>query len=82
MKKWQFQIAKNKLSEVIDLAVSEGPQTINRRGKDEAVVISYVEFKKLTKPKKSLIDFFADSPLKGVELDLARSQDSGRIIKF
>ncbi|MDO5624892.1 MAG: type II toxin-antitoxin system Phd/YefM family antitoxin [Pseudomonadota bacterium] len=37
---WQVQEAKNRLSEVIDRAQREGPQTITRHGKPVARVVS------------------------------------------
>lgn len=48
---WSLQDAKNKLSEVVNQAVSKGPQTITRRGKETAVVISVDDFQKLTRPQ-------------------------------
>lgn len=37
---WQVQEAKNKLSEVIDQALTDVPQIITRRGKTVAYVVS------------------------------------------
>jgi antitoxin Phd len=39
MTSWQLQEAKNKLSELIDRSISEGPQIITRHGVEIAVVI-------------------------------------------
>jgi len=75
---WQLQEAKNRLSQVLDHAVHEGPQTITLRGKPTAVVISVEEFERLTRPRTRLVDFFRKSPLHGVELDLDRSKDLPR----
>ena len=41
---WQLQEAKNRLSEVVDLALEEGPQIVTRHGKEVAVVIAKDEF--------------------------------------
>lgn len=71
---WQLQEAKNKLSEVVERAIHEGPQAITRRGEEVAVVLSRADYQKLTKPKTSLVDFFSTSPLKDAELDLARDK--------
>jgi prevent-host-death family protein len=38
---WQLQETKNKLSEVIHHAQTEGPQEITRLGKKTAVVIAF-----------------------------------------
>jgi prevent-host-death family protein len=76
---WQLQEAKNRLSQVVNSARSEGPQTITLRGEPAAVVISIEEYKRiLSKPESSLSSFFAQSPLHDVELDLRRSTDLPR----
>jgi prevent-host-death family protein len=77
---WALQDAKNKLSEVVDRSIEEGPQTITRRGRESAVVLSMEDFKRLTEPKGSLVSFLRNSPLAGVELDLERADDYGRKI--
>ena len=79
---WALQDAKNKLSEVVDRSIEEGPQTITRRGRESAVVLSIKDFKRLTEPKGSLVGFFRDSPLAGVELDLERADDYGRKVEL
>lgn len=65
---WQIQEAKNKLSEVIARALTQGPQLITRHGEKTAVVISYADYKKLRKSQEKLSDFFRNSPLMGLEL--------------
>ena len=50
----------------------------NQRGRDAVDVVSANEFGKLSRPRGSLVDFFRNSPLAGVKLDLARSTDTGR----
>lgn len=69
---WQLQEAKNKLSEVVEAALSDGPQVITRRGAETAVVLSYADYRNLLLTQKKLSDFFRGSPLAGVELDLTR----------
>lgn len=79
---WQVQDAKNRFSEMLERARKDGPQTVTRHGRKVAVVLSHEEFEKLSRPKDSLIDFFRNSPLAGVELDITRSRDIGRTIKL
>ena len=79
---WALQDAKNKLSEVVDRSIAEGPQTITRRGRESAVVLSMKDFKRLTGPKGSLVSFLRDSPLAGVDLDLERDEDFGRKVEL
>jgi len=73
---WQIQDAKNKLSEVIQRAVSQGPQTITRHGEKTVVVVAYSEYEKLRKSQGKLSAFFHSSPLAGV--DLTRDQSLSR----
>ncbi len=83
MKKyWQLQDAKNHFSEVVDKAVNEGAQIVTKRGQETAVILSFEDYKKLTQSQGSLAEFFTQSPLKGVELDLERSRDLGRDTKL
>jgi prevent-host-death family protein len=75
---WQMQEAKNKLSQVVDSAVKSGPQIITRRGVEVAIVISYAEYRKMISSRGSLSDFFRESPLAGIELDLERDRSDAR----
>ena len=75
---WQLQEAKNRFSEVVEKALRNGPQIVRKRGVDTVVIVSVEEYRKLTRPKTTLVDFFRKSPLKDVELDLKRSKDLPR----
>src|SRR2546422_6459248 len=78
---WQPQTAKARFSEVFRKARSEGPQWITRQGKEAVVVLPAEEFEKLKrrrKQAKSLVEFFAESPLAGSGIDLERKPDYGR----
>lgn len=72
MEHWQLQDAKNRFSEVVEKAVQGGPQIVTRRGVETAVVISMEEYKRLTRPRTDLVEFFRRSPLAGIALDLER----------
>jgi prevent-host-death family protein len=80
MKTWPLQDAKNQFSQVVDLAQTEGPQTVTRHGEAVAVVVSADEFKKMTRPKETVVEFF--SPLKGSGIRLKRRRDLPRKLKF
>ena len=79
---WQLQEAKNRLSQVVDSALHDGPQTITLRGKPTAVVVSFDDFRKLSTPKTPLSQFFRESPLSDMELDLSRSEDLPREVEL
>jgi antitoxin Phd len=76
---WQLQDAKNHLSEVVNLALSEGPQTITRHGKPAVVVISAQQYN-LDAGRERLSAILSDCPIKGWKI--ARSKDTGRTLKF
>ncbi len=77
-KKWQLQDAKNKFSEIVRRAATEGPQFVSKHGKEEVVVLSMKDYKKLEGPENSLVDFFRHSPLASVELDVERDKTPSR----
>jgi prevent-host-death family protein len=70
---WQMQEAKNKLSEVVDRALEQGPQLITRWGKNTAVVLSYHEYEEMRASQGKLSEFFRNSPLTGVDLERDKS---------
>lgn len=75
---WQLQEAKNKLSEVIEEAIRHGPQVITKHGVETAIVLSYAEYRRMLLARKKLSEFFRQSPLVGVDLDLARDAGPAR----
>jgi prevent-host-death family protein len=75
---WTVAEAKAKLSEVIERARKSGPQWITRHGEEAAVVVSAEEWKRKTKRKGNLAEFFARSPLRGSGLESERLNDSPR----
>lgn len=78
---WQLQEAKNRFSEVVDKALSEGPQRVTRRGEEVVVILSVEEYTQLQKSKSNLLEFFRNSPLVGVELDLERDKSYPRDVQ-
>jgi prevent-host-death family protein len=75
---WQLQDAKNKFSEVVDEAIKHGPQIITRRGVETVIVLSYAQYRKTMLNQKKLSDFFRESPLAGLDLDLRRGRSGLR----
>ena len=72
---WTVAQAKAKLSEVIESALKEGPQTITRNGRRTAVVVDAEEWERKTQRSGTLADFFKASPLRGSGLKVRRSRD-------
>ncbi len=79
MNTWQMQEAKARLSEVVKLAESEGPQDITVHGRSVAVVVSRATFERLSGSGQSLVEFMRQSPLHGLEeLDFERDRSGTR----
>jgi prevent-host-death family protein len=81
---WQLQEAKARFSEVFRLARERGPQRVTKHGRTAVVVIPAEEYDRLSKSnhRGSLLEFFADSPLAGLDLKIERPRDLGRKIKL
>jgi prevent-host-death family protein len=75
---WQLQEAKNKFSEVVRLAKSEGPQAVSVRGSVEVYVVSREEYERLnplTPEPRTLQDLFLNWPMKESGMDLSRNPE-------
>lgn len=66
---WQLQDAKNRFSQVVDQALSKGPQTVTRRGEPVVVVVSIDTWRRLQEGRPSLKDYLRAAPLEGLDLD-------------
>jgi len=77
---WTLVAAKAKLSEVIELARSRGPQTITRHGRTAAVIVAPEEWERKTRRTGNLAEFFAHSPLQASGLEVRRRKDRARKI--
>ena len=77
---WGVAEAKNRFSELITRALTEGPQRVRRRD-EEVVVVSAAAFAELQPGKMTFVEFLMSSPsFEG--LDLERNQDLPRDIDF
>jgi len=59
---WQLQEAKNKLSQVIQLARTQGPQTVTLRGERAAVILSAADYDSLRASQPSIVDHLLSGP--------------------
>jgi prevent-host-death family protein len=75
---WTVAKAKAQLSQVMERALRDGPQTITRHGRDAVVVVSAAEWESKTKRRGSLADFFAESPLRNSGLAIERDGETAR----
>lgn len=61
---WPLQDAKNRFSEVVRRARSDGPQTVTVHGRRAAVVLSAEDYDALAgpRPKRDLVDLLLEGP--------------------
>lgn len=76
---WKLAEAKNRFSELVNKALSEGPQVVMRR-EDRVVVISDSEYKTLTGQKPDFIEFLLDENLNMDGVDIKRDKFMSRAV--
>jgi prevent-host-death family protein len=79
---WSVAEAKAKLSQVIERAQSDGPQTITRSGRKAVVVVSADEWERKTKRRGNLAEFLLASPLRGSGLEIKRVRGGLRKVEL
>ncbi|HEX7154633.1 MAG TPA: type II toxin-antitoxin system prevent-host-death family antitoxin [Thermoanaerobaculia bacterium] len=76
--KWALQDAKARFSEVVRKAKTEGPQRITVHGREEVVVVSVEEYRRVKEQPtgQALVTLLQHSPLGDLEIDreLTRGQ--------
>ena len=85
MHEWTLQDAKNRFSEVVRQARSQGPQTVTVHGKLTAIVFSAEDYAAQCKPPPPLTEYLLAGPAWPddlVELINHRAQDTGRIVNL
>jgi prevent-host-death family protein len=86
-RKWQLQEAKNRLSEVVDLALEEGPQTVTRHGEEVVLIVSKEDFERRRRragraARGTIVSFLRGLAFRGVDLGLERSRDRDRDVEL
>jgi len=76
---WKLAEAKNRFSELVNKAISEGPQMVSRRD-DRVVVISEDEYQNLTGKKRNFIEFLLEGNLNLDGVNLERDKSLSRKI--
>lgn len=72
---WPLQTAKARFSELIRCVKSDGPQLVTVHGKDEVVVLSVEEFRRLQGKQtgRDLMEVMQNSPHPDVNLEPTRA---------
>jgi len=79
---WQLQDAKSKFSQLVENAMSNEPQFVTKHGNNAVVILSFEDYKRITKPKINLVTFLRNSPLANIELDISRNREFPRDIEL
>ncbi len=82
LKRWSIAAAKARFSEVIDQALTSGPQVITRHGKETVVIVPAASWREASGQTGNLADFFLNSPLRGENIDLERVHEEPRDIEL
>lgn len=82
MREWALQDAKARLSELIRLAMADGPQEITLRGEPAVVVMSRAEYDRMAQKKKRFVDLIRRSPLVDTDIELDRETSLTRDIEW
>ena len=80
MMKWRLAEAKNKFSEVVRLALTQGPQQVSRRH-DSVVVLSQKDYERLVGQRPGFKQLLMDGP-DLASLDLTRDTSSMRDVEL
>ncbi len=81
-KTWQLQEAKNHFSEVVELAMKGGAQTVTKHGKPAVVIVSVEEYESSKRPRKSLIRALMECPVELEGIIGPRSKEPARTFRF
>ena len=82
---WQLQEAKNRLSEVVDLALEEGPQTVTRHGKAIVVIVAKDDFDRRRRGRSTrgtILGFLRRLSFARSGVDLERDKDVDRDLEL
>jgi len=82
--RWALQDAKARFSEVVRKAKTEGPQRITVHGREEVVVVSVEEYRRVKghPTGEELVKLMQDSPLGDINMDRAPARSRVRGVKL
>lgn len=75
---WPLAKAKAHLTELVDAALDGTPQIIMRHGEDVVVVMATKQYIETMARQASLAEFFAHSPLAGLDIAIERNRSTAR----
>lgn len=82
MRAWRVKDARARFSELVDEALRQGPQLVTRHGKPAVVVVAAEERERRDRRRGTLVEFFANSPLREEGLAIPRPTDRPRDLEL
>lgn len=79
--RWQVQEAKQRFSEVVRSARTDGPQFVTKHGDEVAVVLDIREYRRLQGGVRDFKEFLRSGPDLDA-LDIRRSRDAARPVEL
>jgi prevent-host-death family protein len=76
---WQIQTAKQRFSELVERAATEGPQIVTKHGRETVVVLDIAEYRRLVGVPMDFKEFLMSAPDFSL-LELERQKDLPREI--
>jgi prevent-host-death family protein len=82
--RWALQDAKARFSEVVRKARTEGPQQITVHGREEVVVVSVEEYRRVKgQPTgEALVKLLHDSPLRDIKIEREGTRSGVRAVEL
>jgi prevent-host-death family protein len=77
---WPLAKAKAHLTQLVDAALAGTPQVITRHGEDVAIVLATKQYAEIVARQSSIVEFFTQSPLAGLDLEIERNRSGSRTI--
>jgi prevent-host-death family protein len=68
MRTWQFQDARRRFGEVLDLVLTDGPQRVTGHGRGAVVIVSEQEWCRLCESRPSFGTLLASFPVEAGDL--------------
>jgi len=78
---WKLADAKNRFSELVRKALTEGPQRVSRRG-DAVVVLSEADYQRLTGQRPGFRDYLLDHGPSFEGVDVSRDRSPAREVSL
>jgi prevent-host-death family protein len=79
--RWQLQEAKQRFSELIRSAQTDGPQFVTKHGQEVAVLINIDEYRRLRGGTRDLKEYLLSGP-RFDDLEITRSAERARVVDF